>query len=122
MVGGHPTKTSIKSVEAITEDGIPLCTLPDLPDKRIRHTMDNHIMCGGFFTQSSCLYCRGGEWTQYKNDLKIKRSDHVSWRSPDGKVLLIGGDGDPTKKSQKTSEVVSSSDHQNGFILHHEVR
>ena len=65
------------------------------------HIMDNHIICGGFFTQSSCLYYRGGEWTQYKNDLKIKRSDHVSWRSPDGKVLLIGGDGDPTKKSQK---------------------
>ena len=84
--------------------------------------MDNHIMCGGFFTQSSCLYYRAGEWTQYKNDLKIKRSDHVSWRRPDGKVLLIGGDGDTSKNSQKTSEVVSSSDHQNDFILHHEVR
>ena len=121
VVGGYPSD-SLRSVEAITTDGTPLCALPDLPDQRIFHTIDNHITCGGSYTQTSCLHYVAGKWTKYRNDLKFKRNYHVSWRRPDGKVLLIGGDGDTSKNSQKTSEVVSSSDHQNDFILHHEVR
>ena len=112
MVGGNPSK-SLKSVEALKIDGTPLCTLPDLPDERKGHTMDNHIMCGG----SSCLYYVAGKWTKYRNDLKFKRSFHVSWRRPDGEVLLIGGE-----QSRKTSEMVLSSGHQKGFNLQHEVQ
>ena len=113
MVGGGSTH---KSVEAITTDGTPLCTLPDLPDNRASHTMDNHILCGGYDTGSSCLYYVAGKWTKYRNDLKINRNLHVSWRQQDGEVLLIGG-----ANSKKTSEVVSSSGHQKGFNLQHEV-
>ena len=115
MVGGQQ---SDKSVEAITTDGTPLCTLPDLPEKRYAHTMDNHIMCGGSHTQSSCLHYVAGKWTKYRNDLKIKRHYHVSWRRQDGEVILMGGGG---ANSKKTSEVVSSSGHQKGFNLQHEV-
>ena len=78
--------------------------------------MDNHIMCGGYHTQSSCLYFVAGKWTKYRNDLKFKRYDHVSWRRQDGTVMLIGG-----LESKNTSEAVSSSGHQEGFNVKHEV-
>ena len=119
MVGGYPAK-SYKSVEAITTDGTPLCKLPDIPDERRRHTMDNNIMCGGAVgdTQTSCLSYVAGKWKKYGNDLNFKRHYHVSWRRLDGKIILMGGTG---KNSKKTSEEVSSSGHQKGFDLKHEV-
>ena len=120
VVGGYPTN-SHKSVEALTKDGTPVCTLPNLPDDRAYHTLDDHIMCGGYYSQSSCLYYVAGKWMQYRNELKINRTNHVSWRRPDGEVVLIGGNGDNSKNSKKTSEVVSSSGHQKGFNLQHEV-
>jgi len=119
VVGGWKEKT-LKSVEAITTDGTPLCTLPDLPYEIRRHTMDDHIICGGYndqsLTQSSCHYFIAGEWTKYRNDLKTQRVNHVSWRRQDGEVILFGG-----LNSKKTSEVVSSSGHQKAFNLQHEV-
>ena len=115
VVGGHPSD-SHSSVEAITTDGTPLCALPDLPDQRIFHTSDNHITCGGSYTQTSCLHYVAGKWTKYRNDLMFKRYYHVSWRRPDGEVMLIGGE-----HSKKTSEVVSNSGHQEGFNLKHDV-
>ena len=116
VVGGGSTH---KSVEAITTDGTPLCTLPDLPDNRASHTVDNHILCGGGggSTQTSCLRYVAGKWTNQRNDLKFERSWHVSWRRQDGNVMLFGG-----HKSKNTSEVVSSSGHQKGFNLKHEVK
>ena len=115
MVGGGSTH---KSVEAITTDGTPLCTLPDLPDNRYHQTMDDHILCGGGggSTSTSCLRYGAGEWTKYRNDLKFERYHHVSWHRQDGTVMLIGGGG-----SKNTSEVVSSSGHQKGFNVQHEV-
>ena len=79
--------------------------------------MDKNIICGGTYTRSSCLHYVAGKWTKYRNDLKFKRYRHVSWRRQDGEVLLIGGG-----ESKKTSEVVSSSGHQKGFNLQHEVK
>ena len=116
VVAGGYSSQNYRSVEAISSDGSPLCTLPDLPDDRRQHTMDNEIICGGFGTQSSCLYYVAGKWVEYINDLQIKRTAHVSWRRPDNDVILIGGE-----KSKKTSEVVSSSGHQKGFYIQHEV-
>jgi len=109
-------RSSTQSVEAITTDGTPLCTLPDLPDERYAHTMDNHIMCGGGNTQSSCLHYVAGKWTKYRNDLQFERANHVSWRRQDREVIIMGGGN-----GKKTSEVVSSSNHQKGFNLQHEV-
>ena len=116
MVGGGGTTKIHKSVEVITTDGTPLCTLPDLPDDRASHTVDNHILCGGSWTQTSCLRYVAGKWTKYRNNLKFGRYWHVSWRRQDGNVMLIGG-----RQSNNTSEVVSSSGHQKGFGLQHEV-
>jgi len=118
LVVGGQQKTITKSVEAITTEGTPLCTLPDLPDERSAHTMDNHIMCGGSSTLSSCLYYGAGKWTKYRNVLKFLRNYHVSWQRPDGEVMLIGG---WNVNSQKTSEVVLSSGQQEGFNLKHKI-
>ena len=115
VVGGHPYDSQ-SSVEAITTDGTPLCALPDLPDQRRYHTIDNHIMCGGYKTQTSCLHYVAGKWTKYRNDLKFKRIHHESWRRQDGQVILIGG-----SVSKTTSEVLSISGHQEGFNLQHGV-
>ena len=117
VVGGDPSD-SLRSVEALTTDGTPLCTLPDLPDQIIGHTIDNHIICGGYYTKTSCLHYVAGKWTKYKNDLKFKRLFHVSWQRQDGEVILIGGEN---YNSRKTSEVVSSSGHQKGFNVQHGV-
>ena len=118
MVGGSQSGSQ-QSVEAITTDGTPLCKLSDLPDQRATHTIDNNIMCGGSYTPTSCLSYVAGKWTKYGDDLKTKRYHHVSWRKPDGKVVLIGGTG---TYNWKTSEVVSSSGHQKGFDIKHEVQ
>ena len=61
VVGGYGSKPT-KSVEAITTDETPLCTLPDLPDIRYRYTMENHILCGESPKNSSCLYYVAGKW------------------------------------------------------------
>ena len=120
MVGGYhgDMEADPRKVEALTTDGTPLCTLPDLPDDRISMTMDNNIMCGGYFTKSSCLYFVDGEWTKYRIDLETERSGHVSWQRPDGEVILIGGEFEYV---ERTSEVVSSSGHRKGFTLQHGV-
>ena len=95
----------------------------------LTHTMDNHILCGGTTKTSSCLYYEAGNWTNYGKDLKGRRSLHVSWRRPDGQVILMGGPPPSTssifaggsKGNEKSSEVVSSSGTQKGFDLKHEV-
>jgi len=117
VTGGYNKSYITKTVEAISLEGTPLCTLPDLPDERRRHTMDDDIMCGGYSTKTSCLRYVAGEWTRFRRNLVNSRSNHVSWKRPDGEVVLLGGED---SKSTKTSEVVNGSDKQIGFDLKYE--
>ena len=112
VAGGYLTSTITTTVEAISLDGTPLCTLPDLPDARRRQTLDGHIMCGGSPTKTSCLHYVAGKWTRFRRNFVNSRSDHVSWMRPDGEVVLLGGEF-----SKKTSEVVTASGKQTGFDL-----
>ena len=50
-----------------------------------------------------------GEWTTLTEDLQFDRSEHVSWITPDGDILLIGG----AKGSFTTTEIVD----QNGTSI-----
>jgi len=109
--GGYSTYTT---VEAISLDGTPLCTLPDLPDARRRHTMDGHLLCGGYDTYTSCLHYIAGKWTRFRRNFVKSRSYHVSWMRPDGEVVLLGGE-----YSMKTSEVVTASGEQRSYDLKH---
>ena len=121
MVGGYSSFSNYQSVEAVSSNGTHLCTLPDLPDPRLYHTMDDHILCGGDAKESmsSCIHYVGGLWTQYRRDLQNKRRYHLSWKREDGQVVLIGGENG---ESTKTSEVVANSGEQNGFELKYKTR
>ena len=71
------------------------CTLPHLPQNRYRHTVDNHILCGGSVgTEDSCLQWSpdNGTWEEYLT-LDVIRYWHVSWTPGTGVgTYLMGGD------------------------------
>ena len=69
------------------------CTLPPLPQTRQYHTVDNHLLCGGWGTDDSCLKWNPdtGTWEEYLT-LHVDRGYHVSW-TPDNGIgtYLMGG-------------------------------
>ena len=81
---------AITSVEVFSPLTGESCSLPSLPDHRYRHTMDGLLICGGDVTTVSCLTFSSGEWTR-SNTLMEQRTDHTSWQTEEG-VVLIGGD------------------------------
>jgi len=81
---------AITSVEVFSPLTGESCSLPSLPDHRYRHTMDGLLICGGDLTTVSCLTFSSGEWTR-SNTLVEPRTDHTSWQTEEG-VVLIGGD------------------------------
>ena len=108
----------LSSVEALkSSDGTPLCKMTDLPDSRSSHTMDGDILCGGLYTETSCLHFGSDGWTKYGWNLLQKREDHVTWRRPDDSLQIMGGCYSP-----KTSEIVTSGGSQIGFNLQYETR
>ena len=56
VTGGTPES---RHVEALTSDGTPLCVLNPLSDKRSRHSMNEDLLCGGQYTQHTCLQYKG---------------------------------------------------------------
>ena len=69
------------------------CTLPSLPQYRYRHTLDNHILCGGYDTSDTCLQWSPdtGTWEELPT-LDAERVGHVSWTPATGTgTYLIGG-------------------------------
>jgi len=95
--GGQPSDPS-DSVSASVEVYVPStgkhCQLPDLPDRRDRHTLENMMVCGGYRsgTRKSCLTLTDAVWEVTTTTLLEDRYYHVSWDSPAG-VILMGGDG-----------------------------
>merc|ERR1712079_291290 len=82
----------LSSVEVLSEDGFPLCTLPPLPVPRVGHTQDGSLTCGGIggaSTSTTCIsFSEQGEWATSHNLLET-RKEHSSWMSPAG-VMLMG--------------------------------
>merc|ERR1712142_1460193 len=81
--------TLLSSVEAINSDGTYLCTLEDLPDNRHSQSMEDDILCGGYgdgYGYDTCLKFVEGSWINLGWNLKQKRSQHVSWKRPDGTI------------------------------------
>ena len=74
------------------------CSLPNLPDIRLGHTVDNDILCGGSQTLDTCLQWNPdtGNWQQSSVKLNYERYDHVSWSPKSGTgIYLMGGDSYP---------------------------
>merc|ERR1712013_734083 len=104
------------SVEVFNPTTGQSCELPSLPYQRSGHTMDGMTVCGGVFTGNgnTCITFSSGEWVN-SHALAQDRSDHCSWSTRDG-IMLLGGD---MWDSQTTTETVrlGEFDSQLGFTL-----
>ena len=61
--GGEGPKSSLwKSVEVFVPSTGQHCTLPDLPEKRLAHTMEGRVLCGGTGSGQSCLALTEAGW------------------------------------------------------------
>ena len=92
MTGGSHSD-AFKSAELLHGDGSPWCALPDLPDGRYDHTGTGLEVCGGGGSAATLVTCArlsGGRWSP-GHSLERDRWQHCSWASPQGLVLLGGG-------------------------------
>ena len=92
--------------ELFLPSGGTSCVLPSLPDLRSRHTVDNNIICGGFYTKDTCLKWSPdtGSWVELLN-LDVERRRHVTWTPKHGRgTYLMGGD----LSSSKTSTLIKN--------------
>ena len=109
FVTGGASNRSMASVEVLSPSGVRLpCSVPDLPAPRYRHTQDGEVACGGSgvtATRTSCVSLTASGWTTSHQLLEM-RDEHVSWRSPDG-LLLMGGNF--TQTTELLSDTNSSS-------------
>ena len=78
-------------------------------------------MCGGMDPKSgkSCLKLANGNWIR-SHDLGVQRKNHVSWTRPDGKILLIGGDGSYGRTSTAIVDPQDPGDAKPSFDLPHD--
>ena len=107
MTGGDGTSTS---AELISTNGSSICELPTMQLSKNYHTQSGLTACGGWGsdTRRNCIKFEAGPWTTLTDNLVERREDHSSWVSPDGDILLIGGD-----YSLTTTEIV----YQNGTSI-----
>jgi len=99
--GGEGAYTSVEVFNPSDKTG---CLLPSLPDLRTGHTMDSLELCGGFFT-STCITFTSGQWVT-SHALTEERSDHTSW-STDAGIILMGG-----FYSDMTTEIISQGEYE----------
>ena len=118
MTGGDNGEDYLSSVEVYHPGTNTSCTLPSLPEEIAGHSQDGFTQCGGYGSRQSChtLNTDTAQWTKTHN-LSEKRSGHTSWRTLDGKILLIGG-----YWSNTTTELVSDGSGVStpGFTLKYE--
>ena len=64
MISGDFSSESVgKSVEAYVPSTGQHCQLPDMPDSRHWHSMEEMTVCGGEYTETSCLtFSSNGIW------------------------------------------------------------
>ena len=93
--GGHPGDRKA-SVEILSADGTPLCSLPDLPYETWGHTQHGLTTCGGSSGEIRRLCYTfdtiTGTWNVSHNLIK-ERKYHTYWETPKG-IVLLGGSGE----------------------------
>ena len=90
--GGSNDDSSLTSVELLHTNGSRICSLPDLPSLRRRHSQTGVTACGGVDSPANATcdtLSATGSWIQSHN-LAQDRRYHSAWRSPQG-IILIGG-------------------------------
>ena len=69
--GGDPDDTAGQSVEVYAPSTGQQCQLSDLPDVRSYHTMEAKTICGGKYTDTSCIsLTSAGTWEKPTDLLK----------------------------------------------------
>ena len=85
-------------------NGSSICELPPMPYSKRYHTQSGLTACGGtyyIYTEKICIKFEDGSWTTLTDNLVEERYRHSSWVTPDGDILLIGG-----QYSNTTTEIV----------------
>ena len=113
ITGGDPNS---KSVEVLREDGSFWCTLPDFDSPRSWHTQSGFTACGGEYmedeyfndTKTSCVTL-GSSWCE-SHKLQCIRHKHSSWLTPEGKILLLGGEDTCSMGGNSSSAEIVTKD------------
>ena len=114
ITGGLNNGQWLSSAEIYNPNTNTGCLLPQLPEGRIGHSVDNGLDC----LMSSCFKWSpvSGTWTQ-SHTLRQNRRQHLSWATASG-VYLIGG-----SYSMRTSEKVKlDGSVEEGFGLKYDTR
>ena len=103
ITGGWGTE---QSVEIYHPDRKSACKIGLLPDRRVYHTQDGSLVCGGWLTTRSCrrLNADTGDWDLdlVTESITEERYLHISWTPVDRSVTyLMGG-----RESPLTSEAI----------------
>ena len=111
MIAGGGYFERSKKVEVISPTNNVSCTIPDLPQERRLHSLDNNIVCGGYLAQATrkkrsidffgCTEITRDGWIS-RNTLIHNRAGHNSWVVEDGIILLGGGASSNTSEIAKT--------------------
>ena len=107
----------MSSVEVLNPTNGKTCSLPSLPDRRVRHTSTGLTLCGGDYTRTSCITFSSGEWVT-SHTLAVGRDAHSAWMT-NNKIILIGGEFN-RKTSETLIEGVSRT--EPGFRLRYDTK
>jgi len=109
--------TYLNKAMIFTPNNLSWVDLPGIPgEPRERFTLAENIICGGSWpeTSRSCLEltdsCDSG-WWNYSSELVKRRVDSVSWKVPEG-VIVIGGYFSPD-----TTELATPTDSNLDFAV-----
>ena len=104
------------TVDLLSIDGTKLCSLPNLLSGRNHHSQNGLLVCGGGGrwtpgsvlpeVAASCDTFSDGKWKR-THTLGHMRQNTPSWASPQGVLLMGGDDGEGSKKSKKTTELLT---------------
>ena len=62
IISGGSSGSAGQTAEVYVPSTGQHCQLPDLPDKRYRHTSEKNTLCGGEASPTSCLTLTGDGW------------------------------------------------------------
>ena len=91
--GWRGDSSGLVSVEVLHTNGSRICSLPDLPFKRVYHSQTGGTLCGGWHNpaKKSChTLTRRGSWEKSHILSRRGRVCHSAWASPQGTILLGG--------------------------------
>ena len=101
------------------------CALPQLPQARYQHTVDNHILCGGEGNEKSCLKWSPdkGTWEELGGEYYLYgRKSHVSWTPGSGSGTYLIGGWDSPSGGRNSDLIKPDGTSEEGFDLKEEAR